>query len=420
MSVALDSGSSFAGYLIESVVGRGGMGMVWRARDQVLHREVALKEVRPPDPAMTGPEAAATLRERVLREARALARLSHPHVVTIHQIVDAGAGTHPWIVMELVPGESLADIEEELERLLDACRAADAVLLGAVGGPKWDTTDPDAPRPERGLLGLRKGLGLYANLRPVRPSEALAEASPLRPERITGTDLLVVRELTGGIYFGDRGRSDGEAHDTCVYTVAEIERIAHVAFDLARKRSGRVASAEKHNVMKSGVLWKEVVTRVHAEYSDVSLEHVLADNCAMQLVRRPKQYDVLVTDNLFGDVLSDVASMLTGSLGMLPSASLGAVDAKGSRKALYEPVHGSAPDIAGQGKANPIACILSFAMALRYSFEAGEAADRLEAAVEQVLADGVRTGDLIGPSGGTPVSTTQMGDAIVAALDKAA
>ncbi|KQP95072.1 3-isopropylmalate dehydrogenase [Methylobacterium sp. Leaf113] len=298
--------------------------------------------------------------------------------------------------------------------------SADAILLGAVGGPKWADVRYEI-RPEAGLLRLRKDLGLFANLRPAICYPALADASALKRELVEGLDMMIVRELTGGVYFGEPKEitvlPDGSkrAVDTQVYTTAEIERIAHVAFDLARKRSGRVASAEKHNVMKSGVLWKEVVTRVHAEYSDVSLEHVLADNCAMQLVRRPKQYDVLVTDNLFGDVLSDVAAMLTGSLGMLPSASLGAVDAKGSRKALYEPVHGSAPDIAGKGYANPIAMIGSLAMCLRYSFGLGEAADLLEAAITRTLASGARTRD-IAAEGATPISTTEMGDAILREL----
>ncbi|TXM89386.1 3-isopropylmalate dehydrogenase [Methylobacterium sp. WL116] len=265
--------------------------------------------------------------------------------------------------------------------------AADAILLGAVGGPKWNGVAYEI-RPEAGLLRLRKDLGLFANLRPAICYPALADASALKRELVEGLDIMIVRELTGGVYFGEPKEittlPDGSkrAVDTQVYTTAEIERIAHIAFDLAGKRSGRVASAEKHNVMKSGVLWKEVVTEVHARhYAGIALEHVLADNCAMQLVRRPKQFDVLVTDNLFGDVLSDVAAMLTGSLGMLPSASLGAVDARGTRKALYEPVHGSAPDIAGQDKANPIAMIGSLAMCLRYSFGLGEAADLVDRAI---------------------------------------
>ncbi len=300
--------------------------------------------------------------------------------------------------------------------------AADAILLGAVGGPKWNGIAYDL-RPEAGLLRLRKDLGLFANLRPAICYPALAEASALKRELVEGLDIMIVRELTGGVYFGEPKEittlEDGSkrAVDTQVYTTAEIERIAHVAFDLARKRSGRVASAEKNNVMKTGVLWKEVVTKVHAEhYAEVELEHVLADNCAMQLVRRPKQFDVLVTDNLFGDVLSDVAAMLTGSLGMLPSASLGAVDARGTRKALYEPVHGSAPDIAGKGYANPIAMIGSLAMCLRYSFGLGEAADLVEGAITKALASGARTRDIAG-EGQETISTAQMGDAIVRELE---
>jgi 3-isopropylmalate dehydrogenase len=296
-----------------------------------------------------------------------------------------------------------------------------------VGGPKWDKV-PTRCGPEAGLLRLRKDLELFANLRPAKCFDALADFSSLKRELVEGLDILIVRELTGGVYFGepkeirDLGNGQKRAIDTQVYDTYEIERIASVAFDMARLRDNRVCSMEKRNVMRSGVLWNEVVTQVHAaRYADVQLSHMLADAGGMQLVRAPKQFDVIVTDNLFGDMLSDVAAMLTGSLGMLPSASLGAPDpATGRRRALYEPVHGSAPDIAGQGKANPVACILSFAMALRYSFEAGEAADRLERAVEQVLAQGTRTGDLIGPAGGTPVSTAQMGDAIVAALDASA
>jgi 3-isopropylmalate dehydrogenase len=281
------------------------------------------------------------------------------------------------------------------DEVLDACRSADAVLLGAVGGPKWDTTDPDAPRPEQGLLSVRKGLGLFANLRPVRPSEALAEASPLRPERITGTDLLVVRELTGGIYFGDRGRSDSEAHDTCVYTVAEIERIARTAFESARSRTDMrtngptVTSVDKANVLETSRLWRETVTRVSAEFADIELEHMLVDNAAMQLVSEPSRFDVILTENMFGDILSDEAAMLTGSLGMLPSASLGE-DGPG----VFEPVHGSAPDIAGTGTANPLAMFLSVALMLRYGLDRESDADRVEMAVEAVLERGLRTPDL--------------------------
>ncbi|GGK34125.1 3-isopropylmalate dehydrogenase [Salinarimonas ramus] len=315
-------------------------------------------------------------------------------------------------------GKSISD---ETMRLADA---ADAVLFGAVGGAKWASV-PYEHRPEAGLLRLRKDLGLFANLRPAICYPALASASSLKPELVEGLDIVIVRELTGGVYFGEPKEivtlENGEkrAVDTQLYTTGEIDRIARVAFDLARKRRNKVSSAEKHNVMKSGVLWKEVVTRVHAQdFSDVTLEHVLADNCAMQLVRYPKQYDVIVCDNLFGDILSDVAAMLTGSLGMLPSASLGAEDPQtGKRKALYEPVHGSAPDIAGRGLANPIAMIGSLAMCLRYSFGLIEAADRLEAAITEALASGSRTKD-IASEGANAVSTSEMGDAIVAALGR--
>ena len=298
----------------------------------------------------------------------------------------------------------------------------DAVLLGAVGGPKYDDLDFSV-KPERGLLRLRKEMDLFANLRPARCFEALADFSSLKREVVAGLDIMIVRELTSGIYFGEPRGIFEEGNErvginTQRYTESEIDRVARVAFELARKRSNRVCSMEKGNVMESGVLWREVVQAVHdRDYPDVALSHMYADNGAMQLVRNPKQFDVIVTDNLFGDVLSDAAAMLTGSLGMLPSASLGAPMANGRPKALYEPVHGSAPDIAGQGKANPIATILSFAMALRYSFDAGEEAARLEAAVERVLAQGVRTADLLGEEGVTPVSTSGMGDAIVAALD---
>jgi 3-isopropylmalate dehydrogenase len=299
---------------------------------------------------------------------------------------------------------------------------ADAVLFGAVGGPKWDKV-PFAVRPEAGLLRLRKDLGLFANLRPAICYPALADASSLKREVVEGLDIVIVRELTGGVYFGEPKElvtlESGEkrAVDTQVYTTGEIERIARVAFDLAKKRRGKVSSSEKRNVMKSGVLWHEVVSRVHKEFPEVELEHVLADNCAMQLVRWPKQYDVIVTDNLFGDVLSDIASMLTGSLGMLPSASLGAQDPKtGRRAAMYEPVHGSAPDIAGRGLANPIAMIGSFGMALRYSFGLTEAADMVERAITNVLASGLRTKDIAAP-GTNAVSTREMGDAIVKELE---
>ena len=301
-------------------------------------------------------------------------------------------------------------------------QAADAVLFGAVGGPQWAAVPYEA-RPEAGLLRLRKEMQLFANLRPAVCYPALAGASSLKPEVIEGLDIMIVRELTGGVYFGEPKEivtlENGQqrAVDTQVYTTHEIERIARVAFDLARLRRNKVTSTEKHNVMRSGVLWKKVVTELHArDYADVTLEHHLADACGMQLVRWPKQYDVIVCDNLFGDMLSDVAAMLTGSLGMLPSASLGAPDATtGKRKALYEPVHGSAPDIAGRGLANPLAMIGSFAMALRYSFGMGEAADLLDKAMANVLADGTRTAD-IAMKGQNTVGTTEMGDAVVKAL----
>jgi 3-isopropylmalate dehydrogenase len=328
-------------------------------------------------------------------------------------VVLAGDGIGPEIVdaaIELL--ESLGEFEFDrrlmggcsidahgvalTDEVLAACKASDAVLLGAVGGPKWDTTDPDAPRPEQGLLGLRKGMGLYANLRPVRPSPALVGASPLREERIAGTDLLVVRELTGGIYFGDSGRSGDTAHDTCEYTAEEVDRIARTAFEAARRRaesSGRkpkVTSVDKANVLETSRLWREVVGRVAPDYPDVQLDHLLVDNAAMQLVSRPADFDVIVTENLFGDILSDESAMLTGSLGMLPSASLGADGDPG----LFEPVHGSAPDIAGKGIANPLATFLSVAMMLRHGFGRADDAVRIEAAVDAVLERGLRTPDL--------------------------
>ncbi len=303
-------------------------------------------------------------------------------------------------------------------------KAADAILLGAVGGPKWADVPYEA-RPEAGLLRLRKDLALFANLRPALCFPALADASSLKREVVEGLDILIVRELTGGVYFGepktitDLGNGQKRAIDTQVYDTYEIDRIGRVAFELARTRRNKVTSAEKHNVMRSGVLWKEVITDVHAkDYADVELEHQLADSLAMQLVRWPKQFDVIVTDNLFGDILSDIASMLTGSLGMLPSASLGAVDATtGKRAAMYEPVHGSAPDIAGRGIANPIAMIGSLGMALRYSFGLGEVADRIDTAVANVLAAGLRTGDIRAP-GGPVIGTADMGAAIVEELGK--
>lgn len=280
------------------------------------------------------------------------------------------------------------------DEVLDACAGADAVLLGAVGGPKWDTTDPDKPRPEQGLLGLRAGLGLYANLRPVRPWPALYDASPLRRERIDGTDLLVVRELTGGLYFGERGRTDDRAFDTCVYTKGEVDRLAEWGFRAAAGRRGKVTSVDKANVLETSRLWRERVMETAARHPNITLEHMLVDNAAMQLVSRPADFDVIITENLFGDVLSDEAAMISGSIGLLPSASLGP-----GTMGLYEPVHGSAPDIAGQGIANPLATVLSAAMMLRYSLDAVEAADRVDAAVDAVLAAGARTRDLGGELG---------------------
>jgi 3-isopropylmalate dehydrogenase len=308
------------------------------------------------------------------------------------------------------------------EATMELALAADAVLFGAVGGPKWDGNSFDK-KPERALLRLRKDLGLFANLRPAICFDALKDASTLRPDVVSGLDILIVRELTGGVYFGepkeitDLGNGDRRAVDTQVYTTFEIQRIARVAFALARLRKNQVASAEKSNVMVSGVLWREEVQKVHdREFPDVQLTHILADNCAMQLVRKPKQFDVIVTDNLFGDVLSDEAAQATGSIGMLPSASLGAKDPRtGKQRALYEPIHGSAPDIAGKGLANPLAGILSFAMCLRYSFERGTDADLLEGAVEDVLNEGLRTGDIM-QSGMKQVGTRAMGDAVLAAL----
>jgi 3-isopropylmalate dehydrogenase len=279
------------------------------------------------------------------------------------------------------------------DETLEACRRADAVLLAAVGGPKWDTTDPGKPRPEQGLLGLRKGLGLYANLRPVRPLPALYDASPLKRQIIDGTDLLVVRELTGGIYFGEKTRTDDSASDVCAYTRAEIERIARVAFDAALARRGHVASVDKANVLETSRLWRQVVRELHeAEFPAIELEHLLVDNAAMQLVSGPSRFDVIVTENMFGDILSDEAATLTGSIGMLPSASLGEPGTPG----VFEPVHGSAPDIAGQGIANPLAMFLSAALLLRHGLDLEEQAVAIESAVDRALADGLRTRDLGG------------------------
>jgi 3-isopropylmalate dehydrogenase len=317
-----------------------------------------------------------------------------------------GDGIGPEVLaagLEVLAAVAEVDIEEHLfggasidahgvaltDEVLAACAAADAVLLGAVGGPKWDTTDPAKPRPEQGLLGARKGLGLFANLRPVRAIEALYDASPLREERIAGTDLLVVRELTGGIYFGAKTRTATAASDLCEYTVEEVERIARVAFAAARSR---VTSVDKANVLETSRLWREVVMRVHAEeFPDLELEHLLVDNAAMALVSSPSRFDVIVTENMFGDILSDEAAMITGSIGMLPSASLGA-----GGPGLFEPVHGSAPDIAGTGAANPLAMFLSIALMLRRGLGLEAEASAVESAVDRALADGLRTRDLGG------------------------
>jgi 3-isopropylmalate dehydrogenase len=329
---------------------------------------------------------------------------------------------------EALVGGSCYDVHKVAvtDETMAKAMAADAVLFGAVGGPKWDNVPYDV-RPEAGLLRLRKDLALYANLRPAVTYPALADASSLKRELVEGLDIMILRELTGGVYFGepktitDLGNGQKRAIDTQVYDTYEIERISRVAFELARKRRNKVTSMEKRNVMKTGVLWNEVVTQVHArEFKDVQLEHMLADAGGMQLVRNPKQFDVIVTDNLFGDILSDVAAMLTGSLGMLASASLGEVDPKTKkRKALYEPVHGSAPDIAGKGVANPIAMIASFGMALRYSFGLLKEADMIDQAIAAALAKGLRTAD-IKSEGTTVVGTKEMGGAILAEMEKLA
>lgn len=305
---------------------------------------------------------------------------------------------------------------------MDKAHGADAVLLGAVGGPKWDNVAREH-RPEAGLLRLRKDMDLFANLRPALVFDALIGASTLKPEIVKGLDIMIVRELTAGVYFGQpRGEEvrDGVRYgfDTQIYSEPEIDRVARVAFDLAKKRSNKVTSVEKANVMESGVFWREIVSKVHAaDFADVELAHMYADNCAMQLVRWPGQFDVIVTDNLFGDILSDCAAMLTGSLGMLPSASLGARDPEtGKIPAMYEPVHGSAPDIAGEGKANPLATILSYSMMLRYSFDMGAEADRLEQAVQNVLGKGLRTADIMS-DGCTQVSTAGMGEAVIKEME---
>jgi 3-isopropylmalate dehydrogenase len=351
--------------------------------------------------------------------------MSTHHIVTL-----PGDGIGPEIMaptLQLLQAVGEFEFEEHLfggasidahgtaltDEVLAACRASNAILLAAVGGPKWDTTDPAKPRPEQGLLGLRKGLGLYANLRPVKPLPALYEASPLRRERIEGTDLLVVRELTGGIYFGEKTRTETTASDLCAYSTAEIERIARMAFGAARRK---VTSVDKANVLETSRLWREVVTQLHArEFSHIELEHVLVDNAAMQLISNPRDFDTIVTENMFGDILSDEAAMLTGSIGMLPSASLGGdrdPSAAPTSPGMFEPVHGSAPDIAGTGKANPLAMFLSAAMLLRHGLGLESEAAAVESAVEGALAAGLRTPDL----GGT-VGTAQATKAVIAHLE---
>jgi len=343
--------------------------------------------------------------------------MSAHHIVTL-----PGDGIGPEIMaptLQLLEAVGEFEFEEHLfggasidahgtaltDEVLAACRASDAILLAAVGGPKWDTTDPAKPRPEQGLLGLRKGLGLYANLRPVKPLPALYEASPLRRERIEGTDLLVVRELTGGIYFGEKTRTATTASDLCAYSTEEIERIARTAFKAAR---AKVTSVDKANVLETSRLWREVVTQLHArEFAEIELEHVLVDNAAMQLVSNPRGFDTIVTENMFGDILSDEAAMLTGSIGMLPSASL-----SGDGPGMFEPVHGSAPDIAGTGKANPLAMFLSAAMLLRHGLGLESEAAAVESAVEGALAAGLRTPDLGGTAG-----TAQATKAVIAHLE---
>ena len=310
------------------------------------------------------------------------------------------------------------------DKTLEAARASDAVLMGAAGGPKWETL-PFEVQPERGLLGIRKELGLFANLRPAIVFDALADASTLKLNIVKSLDIMIVRELTGGIYFGeprgieDLGDGNRRGFNTLTYTTPEIQRIGRVAMDLAAKRDKRVCSIDKANVLETTVMWREEMIKVGEGYPDIELSHMYVDNAAMQLVRNPKQFDVIVTTNMFGDILSDCAAMLTGSLGMLPSASLGAPDKNGRQAALYEPVHGTAPDIAGQGIANPLAQILSYSMLLRYSFDMFEDADFIDQAVQNVLGQGLRTGDIMG-EGSTKVSTSEMGDAIINELDKQA
>src|SRR6476620_1501633 len=376
------------------------------------------------------------------------ARAMRQHMATYKLLLLPGDGIGPEVMAEVkkliawmnARGTARFDTEEGLvggacydahkvaitDETMAKAHAADAVIFGAVGGPKWDSV-PDEVRPEAGLLRLRKELGLFANIRPAICYPALADASSLKREVVDGLDIIILRELTGGVYFGepktitDLGNGQKRAVDTQVYDTYEIERITRVAFELAKKRRNKVTSMEKRNVMKTGVLWHEVTTALHArEYKDVTLEHQLADSGGMQLVRNPKQFDVVVTDTLFGDMLSDIAAMLTGSLGMLASAWLGDIDPKTKkRKALYEPVHGSAPDIAGKGIANPIAMIASFGMGLRYSFNMGGLADQIDKAIAATLDKGIRTGD-IQSKGGKIASTQEMGDAIIAEMEKLA
>jgi 3-isopropylmalate dehydrogenase len=350
-------------------------------------------------------------------------------MVEAHRVIDwlARTGRARFDIAEDLVGGASIDVHGRpiTEAVIERALEADAVLFGAVGGPQWDAQG-FANRPEIAILELRRRLGLFANLRPAPVFDALVDASPLKAEIVRGLDLMIVREATGGIYFGEpRGietLADGTRRgvNTEVYTTPEIERVARVAFELARKRAGRVMSVEKANVMESGLLWRQTVTALGAaEYPDVQLAHMYADNCAMQLAKNPRQFDVIVTSNLFGDLLSDLASMLTGSLGMLPSATLGAPDAGGRRHALYEPIHGSAPDIAGKGLANPLAQILSLAMLLRYSFDMHEDGALIEQAVANVLASGMRTADILQP-GTARIGTRTMGDAVLRELDKLA
>ncbi|MBI4715749.1 MAG: 3-isopropylmalate dehydrogenase [Nitrospirae bacterium] len=345
-----------------------------------------------------------------------------PHAVHVLEWVGKKEGIRFEFREAMVGGCAIDAFEDPLpEDSLRLAKESDAVLLGAVGGPKWESLDYTI-RPERALLGLREGLGLFANLRPVKLFSVLADASTLKREVISGVDLLVVRELIGGIYFGKpKGieKIDGGERgiNTEVYTTAEVDRIARVAFDVARKRGRKVCSVDKANVLESSELWRKVVNRVHKDYPDVELSHMYVDNAAMQLIRNPRQFDVIVTTNMFGDILSDEAAQLTGSIGMLPSASLGtATGTTGTRFGLYEPIHGSAPDIAGQDKANPIATILSAAMMARYSFGLDAAADAVEGAVTRILEEGFRTGDIASP-GTRTVGTKEMGDRILSALE---